>query len=192
MNALTLLKHDHANVEALFERYEHTGPRAFAEKTKIADKIIEQLSVHAAIEEQLLYPAVRAAIPDATSDVLEGLEEHHVVKWTLSELEKTPATDERFHAKMTVLIEMVRHHAKEEEEDMFPQIREAMTNQQLEELGTALETAKQTAPTRPHPRQPDTPPLNLLLGIPAAFIDKAMKTGKETVDRVMKDIRNAS
>ena len=148
--------------------------------------------MHAAIEAQLFYPAVRGAVEDAGDTVLEGLEEHHIVKWTLSELEKTPSTDERFAAKMRVLIELVRHHVKEEEEELFPKIRDAMTVQQLEELGTALEKAKVTAPTRPHPRQPDTPPLNLLLGMPAAMIDRAMKTGKEAVERMMRDLRKAS
>src|SRR5512143_2138285 len=110
MNALTVLKHDHGNVEALFERFEHLPDDDLVQKRQVVDKIIEHLAVHAAIEEQVFYPGVRTAAPDATDEVLEGLEEHHVVKWTLSELERTAPGDERFDAKMRVLMESVRHH----------------------------------------------------------------------------------
>lgn len=183
MNALTILKQDHNNVDALFTRFEQTDDTTT--KRDIVDKIIEQLSVHAAVEEQLLYPAVRECLADAEPDVLEALEEHHVVKWTLSELEKMKPTDERFDAKVTVLIESVRHHVEEEEEQLFPKVREAMTVEQLEQLGEALEKAKETAPRRPHPRTPDTPPLNVLIGTPVALIDRAVQTGRDTLSRVL-------
>src|SRR6266480_4135544 len=108
MNALKLLKDDHRTVEALFKRFEQAGDRAHKTKRGIVDKIVEELSVHAAIEEQVLYPAARKAVPEADDNVLEALEEHHVVKWTLSELEGMDPTDERFGPKVTVLIESVR------------------------------------------------------------------------------------
>lgn len=183
MNALTILKQDHNNVDALFTRFEKAT--AADEKREIVDKIIEQLSVHAAVEEQVFYPAVREAVDEAESDVLEGLEEHHVAKWTLSELEKLKATDERFDAKVTVLIESVRHHVEEEENDMFSKVRDAMTAEQLEALGEAIEKAKETAPRRPHPRTPDTPPLNVLVGTPVALLDRAFQTGRDTLTRVL-------
>jgi hemerythrin superfamily protein len=187
MNAITLLKQDHQNVDALFKRFEQLGKDASGdEKRQIVDKVIEQLSVHAAIEEQLFYPAVRECSPDITDVVLEGLEEHHVVKWTLSELEKMSPTDERFDAKVRVLIEAVRHHVEEEENDMFPKIRDAVTVERLNDLGEALEAAKEAAPTRPHPRQPDTPPLNIVLGAPIAVLDKAIKTGREVVAQALR------
>ena len=184
MNALTLLKQDHGNVETLFERFEKSDDPA--EKRRIVDNVILQLSVHAAIEEQLFYPAVRAATDEALPTVLESLEEHHIVKWTLSELERMAPTDERFDAKVTVLIESVRHHVKEEEDELFPKVRDAMTVQQLEELGEALQAARETAPPPPHPRTPDTPPLNVLLGAPAALVDRAIRTGRETVSRLLR------
>ena len=185
MNALILLKQDHNNVDALFNRFEELGDGATAEKEQIRDKVVEHLAIHAAIEEQLFYPAVREAAPDAEEWVLEGLEEHHVVKWTLSELQKMPVTAERFDAKMKVLIESVRHHATEEEEEIFPKVRDAMTNEQLEVLGEAREKAKAAAPTRPHPRQPDTPPLNILVGMPVAILDRVFDTGKDAMSKVI-------
>jgi hemerythrin superfamily protein len=110
MDAITLLKDDHKTVEALFKRFEKAGDRAYTEKREIVDRIIEALSKHAAIEEQLFYPVVRSTVP-ATEDIaLESLEEHHIVKWVLSELDTMAPEDERFDPKVTVLIENVRHH----------------------------------------------------------------------------------
>jgi hemerythrin superfamily protein len=186
MNALTLLKQDHQNVEALFKRFEElakgTGTKA---KGDVAQKIVTQLSIHAGIEEQLFYPAVREALADITPTIFEALEEHHAAKMLLAEIEKAPPTHERFDAKVMVLIENVRHHVKEEEGELFPKVREAMTVQQLDELGEAMEKAKATAPTRPHPFQPDQPPANVLLGLPVAMLDKAVTTGKDFVGKVM-------
>ncbi len=88
MDAITLLKDDHRSVEKLFKRFEDAGDRAFVEKRKVVDRIIEELSVHAAVEEQLFYPVTRATVPAVEDVALESLEEHHIVKWVLSELER--------------------------------------------------------------------------------------------------------
>jgi hemerythrin superfamily protein len=168
-DALVLLKQDHKTVEQLFKKYEKTT--APQERRTLVDRIVRELSVHAAIEEQVFYPTVRTAMPDLNDDVLEGLEEHHVVKWTLDELADLPADEERFHPKVTVLIEMVRHHVEEEEQELFPAIREAMGRKPLQELGAELERAKLTAPTQPHPRSPDEPPGNHAAGPVARVID---------------------
>jgi hemerythrin-like domain-containing protein len=162
MDALTLLKADHEAVEAKFARFEALGPRAWKSKAAVVADVIEALSVHAAIEEQVLYPAVRDRLADEEGQVLEALEEHHVVKWTLSELDGMEPDHERFDAKFTVLIENVRHHVKEEESDLFPQVRQAFTRSELADLGDAMVEAKATAPTKPHPRSPDEPPMNAL------------------------------
>jgi hemerythrin superfamily protein len=173
MDAITLLKNDHKTVEQLFKRFEKSGDNAKAQKRKIVDRIIEELSVHAAIEEQVFYPVTRAVVP-ATEDIaLESLEEHHIVKWVLTELEKMDPSDERFDAKVTVLIENVRHHVEEEESDYFPKVREALGRKALGEIGDALKDAKASAPTHPHPRSPDTPPGNLIAGAAAGAIDRA-------------------
>src|SRR6266511_4156089 len=112
MDAISLLKDDHKTVEALFKKFERAGERAHKTKRKIVDQIIAELSVHAAIEEQAFYPTTRTRVKAVEDEVLESLEEHHIVKWTLSELENMDAEDERFDAKVAVLIESVRHHVK--------------------------------------------------------------------------------
>ncbi len=176
MDAITLLKKDHDTVEKLFKRFEKTGDRAHVERRKIVDQIIEELSKHAAIEEQIFYPVTRATVDDVDDDVLEGLEEHHVVKWLLDELEHMDPADERFKAKVTVLIENVRHHVQEEEDDYFPKVRSELGRNDLSDLGDAMEEAKKTAPTHPHPKAPDTPPDNVVAGAAAGVVDRVTDT----------------
>ncbi len=183
MDAIALLRQDHREVERLFKQFEKAGPRAHKTRRNLADKVIKELSVHAVIEEQVFYPAVREAVGDVEDTVLESLEEHHIVKWTLSELEGMDPEAERFVPKMTVLMESVRHHVGEEEEELFPKVREALGRKQLAELGEAMEQAKKTAPTRPHPRAPDTPPGNLVAGVGAAVVDKARDAVKKSRKR---------
>jgi hemerythrin-like domain-containing protein len=172
-DAITLLKADHRTVEKLFRDFERSSETAYKTRRKLVDKIISELSVHAAIEEQFLYPAARREVPDQESDVLEAIEEHHVAKWLLSELEGLDPTDERFTPKVTVLIENVRHHVDEEEHELFPALRSALDRSRLRELGAKLAEAKLLAPTHPHPRLPDTPPGNLIAGAVAGAVDLA-------------------
>jgi hemerythrin superfamily protein len=149
MDAITLLKDDHRKVERLFKQFEKTGARAHRTKRRIVDQVIAELTTHAYIEETLLYPTARAAVPETGEHVLESVEEHHVVAWILSELVRTDPTDERFDAKMTVLMENVRHHVEEEEQEWFPQVRAAMSRKDLRDLGEKLEAAKSGAPSDP-------------------------------------------
>ena len=181
MDAITLLKQDHKAVEDLFKKFEKAGPNAKKSKAQLVEKIVKELAIHAAIEEQVFYPAIREAVPDTESTVLESLEEHHIVKWVLSELEGMGPDDERFEAKVTVLMENVRHHVEEEEQELFPEVRKAIGRKAMNDLGDALELAKKGAPTRPHPRSPDEPPGNLVVGTVAGIVDKAHKAGKEAV-----------
>jgi hemerythrin superfamily protein len=157
-DAIVLLKNDHKEVEKLFKQFEKLGPNASSTKRKVVDRIIEELSRHASIEEMHFYPTVREQAKDLEDQVLEGLEEHHIVKWTLSELQDLDPENERFDAKVTVLIESVRHHVEEEEGQMFPLVREAMGRKALQELGGTLEEAKKSAPVEPYPQAPDEPP----------------------------------
>jgi hemerythrin superfamily protein len=178
MDAITLLKNDHRTVEKLFKEFEKTGDRAVVTRGKLAQEIIRELSIHAAIEEQAFYPTVRDLVEGQEDMTLESIEEHHVMKWLLSEIQGRDPVDERFLPKMTVLIELVRHHVEEEESELFPAVRAALGRKRLVEMGEALEKAKRAAPTRPHPRSPDEPPANALVGAVAGAVDRA----REAVD----------
>ncbi len=149
IDAIAYLKADHRAVEKAFRAFENSGERAFRTKRKLVDEMVRELSLHAAVEEQFFYPAVRRAVPALHRDVLEALEEHHVAKWLLSELDGMDAADERFDAKVAVLTESVRHHVREEERELFPEVRRAMERKELMELGNKLREAKLLAPTRP-------------------------------------------
>ncbi|MFE5520718.1 hemerythrin domain-containing protein [Streptomyces virginiae] len=149
MDAIVLLKEDHKTVEKLFKRFEKAGENAHTEKRKIADAVVAELTTHTWIEEKIFYPAAREAAPDAKDHVLESVEEHHVVLWMLSELKGLDPADERFDAKMSVLMENVRHHVEEEEKEWFPDVRKAMGRNRLTELGEQMEQAKKESPTDP-------------------------------------------
>ena len=149
MDALTLLTADHNRVRGLFTRWKAAHE---ADDTSTAGelykKIAEELTVHTDIEETVFYPAID--VNDEIHEmVMESLEEHKVAKSEIHEASMLPAADERFAAKVTVLIESVEHHAEEEESELWTLVRKAMTAEQLEELGQKLEDRKKQlgAPT---------------------------------------------
>jgi hypothetical protein len=141
MDAFTLLKNDHKKVAALFEQLEPTTERLVKARAEIFAELKEELDVHAHIEETILYPALKQEAE--TRDItFEGLEEHHVIKMLLSELAGMAVYSEEWTAKAKVLQENVEHHVEEEETEMFKLGREALTREQIEDLGTRLEAEK--------------------------------------------------
>ena len=148
-DAIVLLKEDHKEVRRLFRDFEGVGENAETRKQKIVDKIIELLTVHTYIENEVMYPRVRALLPDLEDEVLESYEEHHVADVLVMELSAMKASDERFDAKTTVLIENVEHHMDEEEQDWFPKVREGLGRKVLQEIGADLIKAKKKAPKKP-------------------------------------------
>ena len=184
MDAITVLKDDHKSVQKHFRDFETSSDRARAARANAAQAAIRELAVHAALEEQIFYPAIRAEVDDLTDEVLESLEEHHVVKWLCSELEAMTPDDERFAPKMAVLIENVRHHVREEEAELFPAVRQSLGRKRLAEIGELLEKARPAATTRPHPRSPDTPPANVVVGLVAGAIDRFRDVGAKLVDQL--------
>jgi hemerythrin superfamily protein len=133
-----LLKGQHREVKGLFKSVE--GSKGARERRRLLERIGQTLKIHTAIEEKIFYPAVREIGTDKAEDlVLESLEEHHVVDLVLAELPRVDPSDERFEAKMTVLKELVEHHAEEEEEEMFPMAERKLGEDQLRELGQQME-----------------------------------------------------
>jgi hemerythrin superfamily protein len=140
MNALDLLTQDHQKVKELFEQAEEAEEQN--EKKEIFKEIKEELETHARIEESVFYPAMEKH-EELKDMVLESYEEHKQIKTLLGELDDLVSDSEKFEAKLNVLKENVEHHAEEEEEDkMFPQVRELMDEAELEQLGQELEAAK--------------------------------------------------
>jgi hemerythrin superfamily protein len=148
-DAIVLLKEDHKRVRKLFREFQQAGEDARAKKGAIVDKIIEELTVHTYLENEVMYPAVRKALPDLEDDVLESYEEHHVADVLVMELSTMKPDDERFDAKTTVLIESVSHHIEEEEQDWFPKVRAGLGRKDLQALGAAMLRVREDAPRRP-------------------------------------------
>jgi hypothetical protein len=114
--AAAILKEDHDRVKALFDQFEAAKSRPA--KVKIVRAALTELKVHAAIEEELFYPAVRAKVGKGVMN--EADEEHHVAKLLIAELDAMDGSESHFDAKFHVLAENVRHHIKEEEDEMLP------------------------------------------------------------------------
>ena len=116
-----LLKADHRRVEDLFSRFEEADRRT---RAAIVQETLREVGIHARLEEELVYPAIRDAIEEKDR-IDEAGEEHHVAKLLMKELSKMKPTDEKFPAKFKVLGEIIRHHVEEEENELFPQAEEA-------------------------------------------------------------------
>lgn len=191
MDAISVLKRDHRTVEDLFKKFE-SGRGEVRAKQQIVTELIRELSVHAGIEEKVFYPAVKEQAKRKGHDlVLESLEEHHLVKVMLHELEGMSPEDERYEAKVHVLMENVLHHAKEEEKEMFPQARKVMSARELKDLGQDLEEAKKSAPTRPHPNAPDSPPASLITSPAAAVVDAGRDMLRDTKEELKDSFESA-
>ena len=148
-DAIVLLKNDHKAILKTFKDFEKAGDKAFKEKGKLVDRMIELLTVHTYLENEVMYPRVRELLPELEDDVLESYEEHHVADVLVVELAALKPEAERFTAKTTVLIENVRHHIEEEEQEWFPQVREGLSRKVLQEIGAEMEAARKKAPKRP-------------------------------------------
>jgi len=147
MDAIDLIKHDHRTADELFTRFEQAPERR--ERARLLADIVAELSRHAAIEEAVLYPAIRELVPDGEQLVLHADEEHLEVKMALAEIERMPADDPELESKAMKMIGDTRHHVSEEESEVLPKLAEACSREQLMELGRRLAEAKETAPTSP-------------------------------------------
>lgn len=139
VDATTLLRKDHEAVSALFEQYEKA--RSSARKFDLVQQICEELTVHAQVEEEIFYPAVREAIKD--DDLLDEAEvEHTTLKQLIAQVEgKDVESEPLFDAKITVLSEYVKHHVKEEQDEMFPKVKKSGLD--LKSLGAELAARKE-------------------------------------------------
>jgi hemerythrin superfamily protein len=170
VNAVHLLRQDHREAEQLFARIEAGGG---AGPDDAVQEVVRELSVHAAIEEQVLYPAVREKLDGGDELADHAIEEHQAVKELLAEIDGSDdGTGERRSLLARLMME-VRSHVEEEEADLFPKLQAAFGPQEQQELGQAMAEAKRMAPTRPHPKAPSTPPGNVVAGAAAAVVDKA-------------------
>lgn len=148
-DAIVLLKADHKELKRLFREFQTSGTNATKAKGALVSKMIELLTIHTYIENEVMYPEVRRLMPELEDDVLESYEEHHVADVLCAELWMMKPEAERFDAKTTVLIENVTHHIEEEEDEWFPTVRAGIGRKQLAELGQQMLKARSKAPHSP-------------------------------------------
>jgi len=170
MNVIDLLSSDHAEVDELFRRFNLSEkPETIEEITR---QIVHDLSVHAAVEEQFVYPLMRAKLEDGSARVDEAIQEHQEAKRLLADLEKQEAGTAEHTATMEELIGAIRHHVEEEEGELFVELRANVDDSTLDKLGAVVEQAKKVVPTHPHPLVPGTATAQLVAGPWAAIVDK--------------------
>jgi len=145
MDAIKLLTKDHDEVRRLFEQFRSAQDASNGQLMReTADKIFAELEVHTTIEEEIFYPAARGQDEEIDETLDESLQEHHVVDVLMAEMKEIESGSDEWVAKMTVLIENVEHHAEEEEQELFPDSREELGDERMDELGVEMEARKGT------------------------------------------------
>ena len=137
MDVLTLLKEDHDRIKRMLEDGERTTERGEKTRTELFERLKTTLVAHEAMEEEVLYPALKKH-PKAKDLTLEAYQEHHVVDLVMEELERTPVDDEQWGAKFKVTKENIEHHIGEEEGEMFRDIRALFSKEEREAMGERM------------------------------------------------------
>jgi hemerythrin superfamily protein len=137
-NAIDMLMEDHRNVETLFAAFENADREDEEECQRIAETACAELRIHSMLEQEVFYPAVRGEADEEEEDLLNEAEvEHASIEELIDKLDGMDAGDPMYAAHFTVLTEYVKHHVKEEEDEMFPKVRK-MKGLDLDELGTEM------------------------------------------------------
>lgn len=202
MDIVQIIEADHRHIDRLFEQFERAArAEDTRQKGRLVRQIVRELSVHAAVEEQVLYPAL--ARVGMNPERLDSLEDHHAVKVTLAELQAMSPAQERYAAKVHLVAKSVRRHVEEEETTILPQLRQSLDTEVLQRLGEEFQTLRQSAPTRPHPAAPDQPPANVVANAAAALVDRlrdaviegvalARATAQQVFDRALRAGRDVA
>lgn len=176
-SAIAILMADHERQLDLVNRL--TGGAGFPasddpkERKATATRLVIEASKHEAIEEQLLWPAVREALDHADDLVRTALDQEQLAKRLLHEIDHMSPGNEEFASIIDRISGAVRDHVSFEESSVFPKLELHLSERQLEDLGTRMETARALAPTRPHPMTPPTPLALRTVGALAATVDRA-------------------
>lgn len=143
-NAITMLKSDHATVKRLLRELSETTERAVKQRETLVERIEREIKAHAQAEEEVFYPAFKAAAEktDAVDLFYEAAEEHHVVDMILPALKAANPKSREFTAKAKVLKDLIEHHIREEEGQMFPKARQLFNEDELRELGDMMQARK--------------------------------------------------
>ncbi|MFJ2334032.1 hemerythrin domain-containing protein [Pseudomonas helleri] len=144
MNAIDLLKADHEKVKSILSQLSESTDRAVKKRTELLEKLELEVSIHTQLEEEILYPAYKAAGGKAEAEMYyEAKEEHRTVdSLVLPDLKGTDPTSPEFAGRVKVIKELLEHHIEEEETDMFPHAKKILGKAKLDELGDQMLTLK--------------------------------------------------
>jgi hemerythrin-like domain-containing protein len=172
-DVITMLKEDHRQVEQMGEALDAAGTTE--EKKKVARQIVRELATHAAVEELLVYPALRIKVKDNGDRWADhSIEEHHQVKLLLSEAEESMRKfpdAARFVPEIRAAVNTTRKHIEEEEGEVLPALEQNISRDRLEQMGRLAEKIKPLLPTHPHLLVPGTATAQLLAGPLASVAD---------------------
>ncbi|HSH58700.1 MAG TPA: hemerythrin domain-containing protein [Acidimicrobiales bacterium] len=150
-NSVTeMLKEDHKEVNAMFRSYEGADEER---RDRLVHEIIESLTKHTRVEEQILYPFIRAEVPGGDQLMDEAEQEHQEAKDAIARLRELSPGDPAFDDAFQALREGMQHHVEEEESEVFPKVTEAADDEALVELGSRLAQAKALSPRTPRPTE---------------------------------------
>src|SRR3954454_16584434 len=169
-DVIDILTADHREVQALLQ--EITTAVDPETRRDLADIVITELVRHSVAEEMHVYPVMRELLPDGDRAVEHDTEEHKEIERTLKELEGIEGTSPRFDELIASLSATLDDHVRDEEDEQFPQLRRAVPQDRLVELGEKVQTAKKAAPTRPHPAAPNSAPFHKVVGPGVGLVDR--------------------
>ena len=187
-NAITMLKADHVTLKRLTRELENTGDRAVKGRERLVAELERELKTHAQIEEEVFYPAFKAATEkmEEQSMFYEAAEEHHVVDMVLPALKTANKKSPEFEAKATVLKELLEHHIKDEETEMFKVARRVFSDEQLRELGDLMQARRASIEAMwDHPLMR---PMKKLQSAAQKFMPTKVKTAKATAIAKVMDL----
>ena len=178
-DVVDILTADHHEVMALVGQIATAQPD---QRRDMADTVITELVRHSVAEEMYVYPAMRKQLPDGEQAVAHDIEEHKDLERTMKELEGCDADAPRFMQLVSELREKLHHHATDEENEQFPQLRARLPQHELVKMREQVETAKKIAPTRPHPNAPNSELFHKMVGPGVGLMDRVRNklTGRPT------------
>ncbi|WP_369185529.1 hemerythrin domain-containing protein [Streptomyces sp. Y1] len=160
-DAIVLLREDHKEVRRLFREYRGLDSAGGAgdgnggdggddsARRRTVQRIVESLTVHTYLEDELVYPRIRQELPGLAEEMDQAEQEHHVADLLCEELSRMDPGDDGYDAKTAVLIDAVERHIEREENDWFPKVRAALGRTELRELGERMQAVRETAPRHP-------------------------------------------
>jgi hemerythrin superfamily protein len=177
---IQLLLADHKEAETLLGKVGQSS----VDQSNLFDELVRALVAHEVAEEEVVYPAVRSSVPNGDKLAEARIAEQQKAEELLKKMEDMDRNSSEFGTSMSTLRDEVLAHAKSEEQEVFPKLRQSVTDERRNQLGTAYEAAKTAAPTHPHPHAPNTPPGNVALGSIAAVTDRVRDAARAAMQKV--------